>query len=148
MVEKRPEFTGPLVNSWPGRLLTLEIARPPKKGVQKLCLRPSCIKKTPPPPGPLINSSFWSHQKIRGKIAFSDFRVFVFWPLFFCFWFCSPRKNNPQNLCHSFGVAKKQGKIRFFFACLVADFLGGGVFPCGVLMLVFLFMRTFFVANV
>ena len=27
MAEKRPEFTGPLVNSWPGRLLTLEIAR-------------------------------------------------------------------------------------------------------------------------
>ena len=27
MVEKRPKFTGPLVNSWPARLLTLEIAR-------------------------------------------------------------------------------------------------------------------------
>ena len=27
MVEKRPEFTGPLVNPPPGRLLTLEIAR-------------------------------------------------------------------------------------------------------------------------
>ena len=27
VVKKRPEFTGPLVNSWPARLLTLEIAR-------------------------------------------------------------------------------------------------------------------------
>ena len=45
--------------------------------VKKIPLRPSCIKKTPPP-GPLINSCFSNHQKIRGKIAFSAFRGFCF----------------------------------------------------------------------
>ena len=129
MVEKRPEFTGPPVNPPPGRLLTLEIARfsviswapkkcrnpyfnsiisfaytrplkldPPKRGSTKnICDR--AVSKKRPPPGPLINSCLSSHQKIRGKIAFSDFRVFVFWPIFlcFCFWFCSPPKNYPQN---------------------------------------------------
>ena len=146
MVEKRPEFTGPLVNSWPGRLLTLEIARfslnswdpqkcrnpyfcsiisfayirpwkldPQKRGSKKFVFDRAVSKKRPPP-GPLINSCFWSHQKIRGKIAFSDFRVFVFWPIVFCFclWFCSPPKNYPQNFSNSSGVAKKQGKTRFF----------------------------------
>ena len=149
MVEKRPEFTGPLVNSWPGRLLTLEIARfsviswdpkkcrnpyicsvisfaytrplkldPQKRGSKSFVFDRAVSKKTPPP-GPLTNSSFWNHQKIRGKIAFSDFQVFVFWPIkgpiFFLFWFCSPPKNYPQKFSHSSGLAKKPGKTRVFF---------------------------------
>ena len=113
----------------------------PQKRVSKNFVFDRAVSKTPPP-GPLINSSFWSHQITRGKIAFSDFRVFVFffWPIILFFWFCSPAKNYPQISSHSSGVAKKQGKISVFLFVSWLFCFCDGVFPCGVLMLVFLFM--------
>ena len=102
MVEKRPEFTGPLVNSCPARLLTLEIARSsliswdptkcrnhhfcsiisfaftrplflePRKGGSKNKSVDRPVSKKRPP-GPLINSSLWRHQTIRENIVFSVF---------------------------------------------------------------------------
>ena len=65
---------------------------PQKRGSKNKTVDRAVSKKLPPPPpGPLINSSFWRHQKIRGKIVFSDFRVLNFWPIFpsflFLVWF-------------------------------------------------------------
>ena len=121
---------------------------PPKKGSKNFIFDRAVSKKRPPPDR-LLTLPFGAIKK-SGENSVFRFSGFRFLPIFrfCCFWFCSPPKNYPQNLCHSFGVAQKKGKTRVltrknkgFFACLVADFLGGGVFLCGVLMLVFLFMR-------
>ena len=171
MVEKRPKFTGLFVNSWPARLLTLEIARfsricwdpkkcrnhhfcsiisftytqplklDPKKEGPKTSPSTELYQKKAPLPGPLINSSFWRHQQIRGKIALSDFRVLDFWPfLLFLFLVLFAAERLSSKFVPLFRGGQKTGKNKVFFACLVADVFGGGVFPCGVLMLVFLFM--------
>ena len=179
-MEKRPEFTGPLVNSWPARLLTLKIARfsvifwdpkkcrnhyfcsiisfaytrplklAPKKEGPKTSPSTELYQKKTPHPGPFINSSFWRHQKIRGKITFSDCCVLLFWPIifFFCFGFCSPPKNYPQIFSDSSGVAKNRKKTKVFFLRVSWHFFfGGGVFH--VVSLCSCFSScTFFVANV
>ena len=172
MVGKRPKSNGPLVNSWPARLLTLEIARfslicwdpekcrnhnfctlisfaytqplkvDPKKEGPKTSPSTELYQQNPPPPARLLTLPFGSIKNSgqNSVFRFSRSRFLAHFPCF-CFWFCSPlTKKLPQNLCHSFGVAKKPRKTRVLFACLVADCFGGGVFPCGVLMLVFLFM--------
>ena len=156
MVEKKPEFTGPLVNSWPGRLLTLEIARfsvtswDPKKcrnryfcsiisfaytrplkldppfGGSKKFVFDRAVSKKRPPPGPLINSFFWSHKK-SGENSVFRFSGFRFLALFFCFWFCSPPKNYPQNFSTPPGWPKT-GENKCFFVCFVAVCFGDGVF--------------------
>ena len=93
---------------------------PPKRGKKKSSSTELYQKSAPP--RPLINSCFWSHQKTRGKIAFSAFRGFCFLAHFsvFCFCFWLPRTNYPRKFSHSSGVAKRQGKTRVFFACYVA----------------------------
>ena len=164
-------MTGPFVNSWPARLLTLEISRftlifgPPKKCpnqyfcsiislgyTQPLKLDPRkrgskifavdrAVSKKCPPPGPFINSSFWSHQnnqRKNGVFRFSRSRFLAQFSLVGFFLF-RRRKIILKFFGTRKGLRKKQGKTRVFFACLVADFFGGGVFH-GVLMLVFLFM--------
>ena len=87
---------------------------------------------------------------MRGKIAFSDFRVFVFWPIFlcFCFWFCLPPKNYPQNFSHSSVVAKKQGKTRVFCLLVSWQFVLAMVFFRVVSSCSCFSSCTFFVANV
>ena len=114
---------------------------PPKRGSQKKHLRRSFLKKTPPP-GPLINSCLWSPQKIRGKIAFSDFRVFVFWPIFLFFLFLGlfAVKKLSSKFFPVFRGVQKQGKTGFFLLVSWQFILGDGVFPCGGLMLVLLYI--------
>ena len=136
MVEKRPKFTGPLVNSWPARLLfslsswdpkkcrnhyfcsiiSFALTRPLKMDPQKRGSKNKSVdravsKKGPPPPAPLINSSFWTQQ----KIVFSIFRVLDFWPIFFSvLGFVCPRKIIRQISATLSGLPKKQGKARVF----------------------------------
>ena len=171
MVEKRPKFTGPLVNSWPARLLTLEIARfslicwdpkqcrnhyfcsinrlrtldlwnwTPKKEGPKTSASTEQYQKTPPPP----LAAYWlfllEASKNLGKnsvFRFSRSRFLAHF--FFFFWVLFAAENLSSKFVPLFRGGQKQGKKQGFFACLVADFVGGGVFLCGVLMLVFLFM--------
>ena len=144
MVEKGPEFTGPLVNSCPARLLTLEIARfslisrdskkcrnhyfcsiisfaftrPLKMDPQKRGSKNKSVDRTvsKKKTGPLVNSWLWRHQKNRGKIAFSVFCVLDFWPIFvlFCSWFSFFPEVYPPNFCPLYRVAKKTGENKGF----------------------------------
>ena len=89
--------------------------------VKKNPLRPSCIKKTPPP-GPLINSCFLSHQKIRGKIAFSAFRGFCFLAHFsvFSILHLVAAHELSSKIFPLLRGGKKTGENKGFFACFVA----------------------------
>ena len=87
---------------------------PQKKGVQKLRLRPSSIKKTPPldrlltlPFGGINNH--WKNSVFR----FSGF-CFLANFSFLGFWFCSPPKNYPQMFPALPGWPKNRGKQGFF----------------------------------
>ena len=89
--------------------------------VKKIPLRPSCIKKTPPP-GPLINSCFLNHQKIRGKIAFSAFRGFCFLAHFsvFSILHLVAAHELSSKIFPLLRGGKKTGENKGFFACFVA----------------------------
>ena len=117
MVEKRPEFTGPLVNSWPGRLLTLEIARfsviswdpkkcrnpyfcsiisfaytrplklDPQKRGSKNFVFDRAVSKKRPPPDRLLTLPFGAIKKSGEKQRFPIFGFSFFGPFFFFFVF-------------------------------------------------------------
>ena len=88
-------------------------------------------KKTPPPPGPLLNSWSFCRQTTRENLEFSDFCVFQLSAHFslvsglFC------RKIILKIFWNSEGVAKKQGKNKGVFGRLVSWCFFSISFPHG-----------------
>ena len=85
------------------------------------------------------------HQKLRGKIAFSDFRVLDFWPLFLGGFV--HRRRIILKICATLSGWPKTGKKQGFFLFVSWQIFGGGVFH--VVSLCSCFSSCiFFVANV
>ena len=140
MLKKWPEFNGPLVNSWPGRLLTLEIARfslifGPLKKCQNhyfcstiLLAYTEPLKLDPPKrgsknfavdqalskrcPGPLF--FLFLSSKNRGRLGFQIFVFSIFGPFFTRRCSFRRRKITLKVLWNSEGVAKT-GKNKDFW---------------------------------
>ena len=91
---------------------------PPKKRVQKQNCRPSCIKKSPPPPARLLTFPFGDIKKSAENrvFRFSRSRFLAHFPSFL-FWFFRPRKIIRQISATLSGLPKNRGKQGFLWSC-------------------------------